>query len=483
MGKAASKFTQAFGFGNNNMNNTLTGTDGPLAPKVPQWDTTIDQLFGDAPPDDHSLGTPSVLDPPIQPTRRRRRPPPPPPLNRGGQRRSLPSGRRRHRGSNIHAMRTPIVPDMPRRIPKGNVHAINAPFGVNRRPMVLPAPINERKIPPRMALNSSFKRRPSNRRGRPLSQRNQRLQELLQCPVCLTSYTEPRLLPCGHTYCHQCLDRLMQDDNDVVTCPECRKQHIVPDDGVFPPNFVVRNLLEEHGLSAASRTLTSTNLALNSANSSTTTAKCSTCETFAPLRLCRHCNFMVCDRCLRAHRHGSQDNLTKRAKVFNGKVIQFYVAVRKITRTNSQVKRLTIDMPIGNYIQDTCETLIRRMADREQLQCPINQLVLEFGDKRLRHQRTLSSYGVQNGDLLFLFNPDQRLNFLAYDDDEHRSQHSIANPNRRPTRLRRDSYDSSASDIRTTTSNDMNNNRTQHPMSPISDHDDDDDTASLYSDQ
>ena len=49
------------------------------------------------------------------------------------------------------------------------------------------------------------------------SQRSQRLQELLQCPVCFNPYTEPRLLPCGHTYCHECLNRLMQNEHDVVT--------------------------------------------------------------------------------------------------------------------------------------------------------------------------------------------------------------------------------------------------------------------------
>lgn len=168
----------------------------------------------------------------------------------------------------------------------------------------------------------------------------------------------------------------------------------------------------------------------------------------------------------------------------SGKAIEFYVAVRKITRTNSQVKRLTIEMPIGNYIQDTCETLIRRIAEREQLPPPVNQLVLEFGDKRLRHQRTLSSYGVQNGDLLFLFNPEQRLNFLAYDDEEHVSDSSTSMvppaPRAPPARVRTDSYSSNASDIRTTTSNEMSYNRAQHPLSTIADNDDD--TASLYSD-
>jgi len=129
-------------------------------------------------------------------------------------------------------------------------------------------------------------------------------------------------------------------------------------------------------------------------------------------------------------------------------------------------------MPIGNYLRDTCETLIRRIADREQLQSITNQLVLEFGDKRLRQQRTLASYGVQNGDLLFLFNPEQRLNFLAYEDEENLSEPPPI-PNRENSRLRANSYNSSTSDIRTTTttSNDGIYNRIHQPLSTISDHD------------
>jgi len=170
MGKAASRFTQAFGFGGNNAGNPLNANEESPAPKPPQWDTTIDQLFGDVPPDENDIDAAPILDAPIRPIRprRRRRPPPSPPSNRG-RRRALPSsplGRRRHHRGGPHPMRTPIVPDMPRRIPGGGIHATNAPFGVNRRPMILPAPINEREIPARVALTSNFKRRPSSRRGR-----------------------------------------------------------------------------------------------------------------------------------------------------------------------------------------------------------------------------------------------------------------------------------------------------------------------------
>jgi len=167
MGKTTSKFTQKFGFGKNA--NILNENNEPSAPKPPQWDTTIDQLFGDAPPDENVIGPPPILDAPMKPRRRRRSPPPPPSMFNRGRRRPLPAssrGRRRRPRGTVHAMRTPIVTDMPRKVAKGGVNAINAPFGVNRRPMVLPAPIIEREIPTRVTLASNFKRRPSGRRRR-----------------------------------------------------------------------------------------------------------------------------------------------------------------------------------------------------------------------------------------------------------------------------------------------------------------------------
>lgn len=160
------------------------------------------------------------------------------------------------------------------------------------------------------------------------------------------------------------------------------------------------------------------------------------------------------------------------------KTVLFYVAVRKISRNHSQVKRLTIEMPMGNYLQDTCETLIRRIAEREQLSTMPGQLVLEFGDKRLRPQRTLASYGVQNGDLLFLLDPDQRLSFLAYDDEANPSSSHPTLPMRAPPsttgRARNPSSNSTASDIRTATSNEMIYNRLNSSFTPMS---------SVYSDE
>ena len=44
------------------------------------------------------------------------------------------------------------------------------------------------------------------------------LAQHMVCPVCLSTMEEPHVLPCGHTYCKQCLDKIVND-----RCPKCRK--------------------------------------------------------------------------------------------------------------------------------------------------------------------------------------------------------------------------------------------------------------------
>ncbi|XP_076099449.1 E3 ubiquitin-protein ligase TRIM45-like [Mytilus galloprovincialis] len=52
-----------------------------------------------------------------------------------------------------------------------------------------------------------------------------------KCGICLSPYTEPRLLECFHTFCTPCLEKLDVNENNV-TCPLCRTQIALPDNGV-----------------------------------------------------------------------------------------------------------------------------------------------------------------------------------------------------------------------------------------------------------
>ena len=63
----------------------------------------------------------------------------------------------------------------------------------------------------------------------------QKLEEQLNCSICLDTYTDPKLLQCFHVYCRQCLVSLVdrnQHGQLGLTCPTCRQVTPVPDRGV-----------------------------------------------------------------------------------------------------------------------------------------------------------------------------------------------------------------------------------------------------------
>ncbi|XP_069176992.1 uncharacterized protein [Procambarus clarkii] len=62
-----------------------------------------------------------------------------------------------------------------------------------------------------------------------------------ECSVCYNDYDDnqlrPRNLPCGHTFCSQCIDNAIK--NGQLTCPSCRVQHAATAATQFPISYAV----------------------------------------------------------------------------------------------------------------------------------------------------------------------------------------------------------------------------------------------------
>ena len=76
-----------------------------------------------------------------------------------------------------------------------------------------------------------------------------KLEDQLNCPVCLDTYTDPKQLQCNHVYCQQCLGRLVvrnQQGQFILTCPNCRQVTPVPANGVagLQAAFQINHLLD-----------------------------------------------------------------------------------------------------------------------------------------------------------------------------------------------------------------------------------------------
>lgn len=79
------------------------------------------------------------------------------------------------------------------------------------------------------------------------------VEKELICPICADFFTNPKGLPCLHTFCRDCLKAHIMSLTDklFITCPMCRKIVPIPDDkprmelaDVFPTNHQVISIMD-----------------------------------------------------------------------------------------------------------------------------------------------------------------------------------------------------------------------------------------------
>ena len=77
----------------------------------------------------------------------------------------------------------------------------------------------------------------------------EKVEEQLNCSICLETYTDPKLLQCFHVYCQKCLVKLVDRDQQgqlIISCPICRHATPVPANGVagLQSAFLITPLLD-----------------------------------------------------------------------------------------------------------------------------------------------------------------------------------------------------------------------------------------------
>ena len=110
----------------------------------------------------------------------------------------------------------------------------------------------------------------------------------LQCALCLHNYSDPRILPCFHTFCSNCLkinciQSTAATSTPSIYCPKCFDESELPSSGVegLPRNMYVQNLQ----------------------NIQTSSPKCDLCTDDVPaISYCEMCCCFMCDFCGQAHR-------------------------------------------------------------------------------------------------------------------------------------------------------------------------------------
>ena len=73
----------------------------------------------------------------------------------------------------------------------------------------------------------------------------EQLEEIIKCAICHDNLTDPRVLPCSHTFCLQCMKDVASHNNGQFVCP-LRDGATIAGTRIdsLPINVVVRNLVE-----------------------------------------------------------------------------------------------------------------------------------------------------------------------------------------------------------------------------------------------
>ncbi|KAK0146880.1 E3 ubiquitin-protein ligase TRIM32 [Merluccius polli] len=118
------------------------------------------------------------------------------------------------------------------------------------------------------------------------------MREVLECPICLETYSQdqlrPKLLQCGHTVCRQCLERLLASTINGVRCPFCSKVSRMSNISQLADNLTVLKLLDCAG----------------ACGGAAAALMCRSCCNRLPHQYCHDCSVVLCDPCkLEGHQH------------------------------------------------------------------------------------------------------------------------------------------------------------------------------------
>jgi len=125
------------------------------------------------------------------------------------------------------------------------------------------------------------------------------LAEHTECSLCKDVFTDPRVLPCVHTYCLKCIQDFSKDKlpGDKVPCPTCRGQFTIPENGLdgLPRNYFVEKMLSVLELTSVEAQSTPCNMCTYRATSEA--AKIDPATAY-----CLQCQEAFCEPCASGHR-------------------------------------------------------------------------------------------------------------------------------------------------------------------------------------
>ncbi|KAM4698394.1 E3 ubiquitin/ISG15 ligase TRIM25-like [Rhinophrynus dorsalis] len=147
------------------------------------------------------------------------------------------------------------------------------------------------------------------------------LREELNCSICLSIYTDPVTLQCGHNFCQDCIVSVLdtQEGSGVYSCPECRAEY--QQRPALQRNMKLCNIVER---------FLSTH-----PDQEETTIFCTYCDSQTPaVKTCLQCEASLCANHLKKHTKSSDHilmqptaSLESRKCPIHKKLLEYYCSL------------------------------------------------------------------------------------------------------------------------------------------------------------
>jgi tripartite motif-containing protein 2/3/tripartite motif-containing protein 71 len=208
-----------------------------------------------------------------------------------------------------------------------------------------------------------------------------KLEDQLNCPICLDVYTDPKLLQCFHIYCRQCLVPLVDRGEQGklgLACPTCRQVTPIPERGVtgLPPAFHISHLLEiqeslQKPIAIQEAVVTVT------APTGAKKVSCCSCSVHEGKELelyCDTCGELICWRCVAkvgTHHDHDYDELAPAFEKYKAEITSLLEPMEKqVTTTEKALAQMDSSRKEISHQRDTIESSIE--VTFEQLQEVLN---------------------------------------------------------------------------------------------------------------
>ena len=255
------------------------------------------------------------------------------------------------------------------------------------------------------------------------------IQSMLECCICTEEFKDPRILPCIHSFCFNCLELTWKDKQpgESTPCPLCRTEFRIPNDGIegIHKSFFIENLITVQHLLTSDGKLNLCDACLEDSVDS--------CN-IPPIVFCVECNQKLCGDCCRSHKKikavGGHQLIDLKNKLLISQATEKFRSSFCNFHEDKQVEMYCFDCQsvicvicfAENHHEHKCTARVGKVVDdlRSQLECSIRIV----SDCLSESKKELSTFCMQK-DLISLktLSLEKRVSKLAQEIKEMVNRH------------------------------------------------------------